>query len=205
MSPIYVVAVVVALLTGYAAGVQREALRNLAAGIAELLGSPCGGWAVAGVLGTYIIVHDPRLGFNTLGRREVAREDQQPQTNERHELRLPPKPTGPFVSEAQALRCIREWEEKCRVAKALHREVVAVPPPLSVANVPDDWRCDDCGQGTTRESRSELREHYNNGRVYCWRCLEKQYEWENEVNAQYYRDVDPDVRLARGDSPRELW
>ena len=75
------------------------------------------------------------------------------------------------------------------------------PPPLQCPNVPMGWRCVECGHGRTREERSELRQHYDTGKVLCWGCLEKTYLWEEQVTQEYYEDVDPLSRASRGDSP----
>ena len=86
------------------------------------------------------------------------------------------------------------------VATAMARET-GPREPESSANPPDYWRCYECGHGASRAGRLELR--VNESKIVpCWICLEKQYESEIEIQQWYEEHVAPDVRAARGDSPR---
>ena len=67
---------------------------------------------------------------------------------------------------------------------------------------PRDWRCDHCG--ATREELlqgNSLLVRQDRATILCEHCLQVELQWENEVTAEYYEHVDPDVRAARGGSP----
>ena len=68
---------------------------------------------------------------------------------------------------------------------------------------PSDWVCAVCEKTKADLAAGvQLRVRLVSSEVLCDECLVEREEWEDAVEAQYYEEVDPEVRAARGDSPR---